>query len=151
MSEPTYTPPDAFGLLRSYSRHRDFVRLALTRIVHALELRAIEHDASKMLDDEFAGFARINAVAREQKFGCAKSRSSFLTRDEATGLCELACIGLAAIAYVARVARKERRRHDALADSILEQAKKEPKPDETVTTLTGWPVAFPWLPRKWMN
>lgn len=42
MSEPTYTPPDAFGLLRSYSRHRDFVRLALTRIVHALELRAIE-------------------------------------------------------------------------------------------------------------
>lgn len=66
-------------------------------------------------------------------------------------LCELACIGLAAITYVVRVARQERRRHDALADSILEQVKKEPKPDETVTILTGWPVAFPWLPRKWMN
>lgn len=64
-----FTPADAFGLLRSYSRHRDYVRLALTRIVHDLEARAIEHDASKMLDDEFAGFARLNAVARQHTFG----------------------------------------------------------------------------------
>ena len=64
-----FTPDDAFGLLRSYSRHRDFVRLALLTVIHALERRALEHDASKMLDDEFAGFARINAVARVNKFG----------------------------------------------------------------------------------
>jgi hypothetical protein len=70
MTDPNgYTPPDAFGLLRSYSRHRDFVRLALTKVIHALERRAIEHDASKMSDDEFAGFARINAAARIDKFG----------------------------------------------------------------------------------
>jgi len=34
-----------------------------------LNERAIVHDASKMLDDEFAGFSRINAAARLQKFG----------------------------------------------------------------------------------
>ena len=71
-----FAPNDAFGLLRSYSRHRDYVRLALTRICHALEERAIEHDASKMLDDEFAGFARINAVARVHKFGSAEYKDS---------------------------------------------------------------------------
>ena len=64
-----FTPSDAFGLLRSYSRHRDYVRLALAFVTQALDRRAIEHDASKMLDDEFAGFARINAVARQHKFG----------------------------------------------------------------------------------
>lgn len=71
-----FTPSDAFGLLRSYSRHRDYVRLALTRIAHALEDRAIEHDASKMLDDEFAGFARINAIARVNKFGSPEYKES---------------------------------------------------------------------------
>jgi hypothetical protein len=60
---------DVFGLLRSYSRHRDFVRAALARIVNDIEQRAIVHDASKMLDDEFAGFSRINAAARINKFG----------------------------------------------------------------------------------
>lgn len=69
-------PNDAFGLLRSYSRHRDYVRLALTFVVQALERRAIEHDASKMLDDEFAGFARINAVARVHKFGTSEYKDA---------------------------------------------------------------------------
>lgn len=68
MSEP-FTPADAFGLLRSYSRHRDFVRLALLHVQQELERRGVEHDASKMSDDEFAGFARINAIARVNKFG----------------------------------------------------------------------------------
>lgn len=65
----SYSPADAFGLLRSYSRHRDYVRAALTRVVNELEQRAIVHDASKMMDDEFSGFARINAAARVHKFG----------------------------------------------------------------------------------
>lgn len=73
---PEFTPSDAFGLLRSYSRHRDYVRLALTHVVQSLERRAIEHDASKMLDDEFSGFARINAVAREHKFGTPEYKAS---------------------------------------------------------------------------
>jgi hypothetical protein len=64
-----YTPADAFGLLRSYSRHISFVRLGLAHVAQALERRGLEHDTSKMLDDEFAGFARINAAARINKFG----------------------------------------------------------------------------------
>lgn len=67
-AEP-FTPADAFGLLRSYSRHRDFVRLALLFIEQDLSRRGVVHDASKMADDEFAGFARINAAARVHKFG----------------------------------------------------------------------------------
>lgn len=66
---PEIVPSDAFGLLRSYSRHLMFVRLALTHVTQELERRAIVHDASKMLDDEFAGFTRINAAARINKFG----------------------------------------------------------------------------------
>lgn len=62
-------PDDAFGLVRSYTRHLAFVRLALQSVTHALERRQVLHDASKMLDDEFAGFSRINAAARINKFG----------------------------------------------------------------------------------
>jgi hypothetical protein len=75
-------PSDAFGLLRSYSRHRDYVRLALTIVQQAIERRAIEHDASKMMDDEFAGFSRINAVARTQKFGTPEYKASIQAERE---------------------------------------------------------------------
>jgi hypothetical protein len=64
-----YDPQDAINLLRSYTRHRDFVRLALHRVSNNLAERAIIHDASKLLDDEFGGFSRINKAARVQKFG----------------------------------------------------------------------------------
>lgn len=75
MEEP-FTSNDAFGLLRSYSRHRDFVRLALLFVIQDIERRSLIHDASKMLDDEFSGFARINAVARVQKFGSEEYKTS---------------------------------------------------------------------------
>lgn len=78
-----FEPNDAFGLLRSYSRHRDYVRLALTFVTQALERRAIEHDASKMLDDEFSGFARINAIARTHKFGSDEYKAS-MQQEKAT-------------------------------------------------------------------
>jgi hypothetical protein len=68
-AQPAFMADDAFGLLRSYGRHRDYVRLALLHVIQNLERRSVEHDASKMLDDEFAGFARINAIARVHKFG----------------------------------------------------------------------------------
>lgn len=74
-----FTPDDAFGLLRSYSRHRDFVRLALLHVVQDIERRALTHDASKMLDDEFSGFARINAIARVNKFGSEEYKASMKT------------------------------------------------------------------------
>lgn len=70
MSQPVEVKPDdAFGLLRSFVRHVAFVRLALGSVVHDLERRALVHDLTKMLDDEFAGFSRINAHARIHKFG----------------------------------------------------------------------------------
>lgn len=60
---------DAFGLLRSYLRHRAYLAEAMAFVSASLERRAIVHDLSKMLDDEFAGFSRINAAARVNKFG----------------------------------------------------------------------------------
>lgn len=62
-------PDDKFGLFRSFIRHRAFVGDALERVVEALRRRARVHDLSKLLDDEFDGFARINAAARVHKFG----------------------------------------------------------------------------------
>jgi hypothetical protein len=81
-----FTPDDAFGLLRSYSRHRDFVRLALLHVVHDIERRSLTHDASKMLDDEFAGFARINKIARVHKFGTDEYRASMQKERETIDL-----------------------------------------------------------------
>lgn len=63
------TPNDKFGLFRSFIRHRAFVGDALERIVDALRHRARVHDLSKLLDDEFEGFSRVNAAARVHKFG----------------------------------------------------------------------------------
>src|SRR5690349_8393566 len=43
-----FTPDDAFGLLRSYSRHIQFVREGLKLVTDELERRGVVHDASKM-------------------------------------------------------------------------------------------------------
>jgi len=67
--EPEYKPEDAFGLIRSIFRHISFVKLALRKIGQDLEDRAAIHDLSKLSDEEFAGFARINKHARVHKFG----------------------------------------------------------------------------------
>jgi len=84
VSEPSaYTPQDAIGLLRIYNRHRDFVRLALLKLANALNERGVVHDASKMLDDEFAGFSRISAIYRTQKFGSQEYAAS-MNREKAT-------------------------------------------------------------------
>ena len=71
-----YTPDDAFGLIRSFTRHVQFVREGLEFVGDALRLRGIVHDASKMTDEEFAGFARINAAARINKFGSQEYREA---------------------------------------------------------------------------
>lgn len=83
MADGEYTPQDAFGLVRSYLRHRMFVGQAITRVAQELEQRAIVHDASKMSDDEFAGFARIHAAARINKFGSPEYSES-MARERAT-------------------------------------------------------------------
>lgn len=67
--DQNYEPQDAFGLLRSYIAHRAYLAEALGLVQADMERRAIVHDLSKMRDDEFAGFSRINAAARINKFG----------------------------------------------------------------------------------
>lgn len=83
MSEQAYEPSDAFGLLRSYNRHVRCVQFALLAVSHELERRGLTHDLSKMLDDEFGGFARINAAARINKFG-SPEYSEGMKREKAT-------------------------------------------------------------------
>lgn len=67
---------DQVATLRSIIRHRAFVADGLSRIARAVSARAEVHDLSKLLDDEFEGFARINAVARTFKFGSPEYAAS---------------------------------------------------------------------------
>lgn len=70
MSEDkNYEPQDAFGLLRSYIAHRAYLAEGVGFVKAELERRVAVHDLSKLRDDEFAGFSRINAAARINKFG----------------------------------------------------------------------------------
>ena len=64
MRDEKIDPRDAFGLIRSFLRHRAFVAEGLALVTNELERRSTVHDLSKMLDDEFTGFSRINAAAR---------------------------------------------------------------------------------------
>lgn len=70
MSEDrNFEPQDAIGLLRSYIAHRAYLAEAIGMVRAELERRVDVHDLSKLRDDEFAGFSRINAAARVNKFG----------------------------------------------------------------------------------
>jgi hypothetical protein len=60
---------DAFGLLRSYIAHRAYLAEGVGLVTADLQRRVTVHDLSKLKDDEFAGFSRINAAARIHKFG----------------------------------------------------------------------------------
>lgn len=75
---------EAFGLLRSFLRHRAYVALALRRVRFDLEVRADSHDLSKLLDDEFEGYCRINAGVRAgAAFGTPAYRE-LMDRERAT-------------------------------------------------------------------
>ena len=74
---------DGFGLVRSYARHIRYVQLAIDEVSHELDRRGMAHDLSKMLDDEFAGFSRINAAARINKFG-SPAYSEAMQREQRT-------------------------------------------------------------------
>jgi hypothetical protein len=66
---------DAVQLLRTVIAHRDYVRIALQRIIHDLEARSLAHDLSKLSPEEFTGFSRINAAAREHPYGSPEYRA----------------------------------------------------------------------------
>lgn len=69
-------PSDAFGLLRSLLAHRAHVADGLAAVASDLERRAHLHDLSKLSDDEFSGYCRINAGVREgAAFGSPEYRA----------------------------------------------------------------------------
>jgi hypothetical protein len=67
---------DETKTLKSIVHHRIWVRAGLQAIIHELEKRALLHDESKFRDDEFVGFARINHIARDHKYGSDEYRQS---------------------------------------------------------------------------
>ena len=63
-------------------------------------------------------------------------------------LCQLSCIGLAAVTYIACYVRAERRRNKEAADRIMarirqEKVEPESKPDQTVRVSEAVRVLFP--------
>jgi hypothetical protein len=84
MSEDqNYDPRDAFGLLRSYIAHRAYISEGVGLVKAELDRRVIVHDLSKLKDDEFAGFSRINAAARINKFGSEEYKAG-MKREKST-------------------------------------------------------------------
>lgn len=60
---------DEIKALLTIMRHRETVADFLTALSDYFRYRAREHDRSKLKFDEFAGFARINVVARNHAYG----------------------------------------------------------------------------------
>lgn len=50
-------------------RHKIFVQANMHDLIAKLQRRAIKHDSSKYLDDEFNGFAELDSVEAFKKFG----------------------------------------------------------------------------------
>lgn len=66
----------SIDLLRNYSRHRDYVRLALLHIIHSLEKRSLTHDSSKMLSDEFEGYTKASIDLKNTTYGTPEYKSA---------------------------------------------------------------------------
>jgi hypothetical protein len=67
---------DQIRTLNTIVHHRLQVQSAIQRVTQTLERRALVHDESKFREDEFAGFSRINATAREHPYGSEEYRAS---------------------------------------------------------------------------
>jgi hypothetical protein len=83
MEDVAFDSVDAIGLLRSYIAHRGYLAEAMAIVRADLDRRSAVHDLSKMMSDEFAGFSRINAAARINKFGSPEYREG-MARERAT-------------------------------------------------------------------
>jgi hypothetical protein len=68
-------PLDAAQLLRTLLLHNRHVEGGLLLIRQELERRAHHHDDSKLTADEFGGFSRINAAAREFPYNSPEYRA----------------------------------------------------------------------------
>lgn len=67
---------DQIRTLNTIVHHRLRVQQALQKVTQALERRALVHDESKFREDEFEGFSRINATARQFPYGSEEYRAS---------------------------------------------------------------------------
>lgn len=56
--------------------HKLQVASYLSRFADEVKNRALEHDASKLSNDEFSGFVQINRIAREHKYGSSEYMKS---------------------------------------------------------------------------
>lgn len=67
---------DEVATLRTIVAHRAFVSSYLNRFADAMNVRALEHDLSKLLVEEFDGFVSINKIAREHPYGSEEYRAA---------------------------------------------------------------------------
>jgi hypothetical protein len=82
MSDYEGITPEA-AVLATMHRHLTFLKQGLMRIRHDLEQRGLMHDESKFSTNEFPGFTRINATAREHPYGSKEYKDS-LSAERAT-------------------------------------------------------------------
>lgn len=57
------------NLMLSMMRHREYLKEGVQNLCHELNSRATVHDLSKLTEDEVEGFAKINGIARNFKYG----------------------------------------------------------------------------------
>ena len=62
--------------IASILRHTKLMASHLERLADALKQRAITHDASRFVEDEFSGFVQINRVARTCEYGSPEYKAS---------------------------------------------------------------------------
>ena len=67
---------EKINTLRTIYQHRDMVRICLKRISTDLDMRGLNHDLSKLSEDEFEGFSRINNIARKYPYGSKEYKES---------------------------------------------------------------------------
>ena len=67
---------DETKALVTIMRHREIVAGALVLLADQLRERGRVHDRSKLVEDELAGYVRINAVAREHPYGSPEYKES---------------------------------------------------------------------------
>lgn len=72
---------DEVTTLRTMVAHRAFVSSYLNRFADAMNARAVEHDLSKLLAEEFDGFVAINRVAREHPYGSEEYKAALKNND----------------------------------------------------------------------
>ena len=80
---------DELKALLTIMRHRETVAEFLHNLSDYFRARAREHDQSKLMFDEFEGFARINRVARNHAYGTKEYEESMASEKEPGGAIHL--------------------------------------------------------------